>query len=287
MRTAQTSHRVAKPGGRRRKAPTAHRASGQDRVGEVRRPLIYRTPLLVGALALVVAGACAVEIQPDLVGATSSVATAAAAGEKPSTRSVATAISRSGVDRQVLLRQAETQARQRAQALAGLTADSKRRSTVLLAARKRRLARQWVLPLTGYRLTARFGESSSLWSTTHTGLDFAAPSGTKLVAAARGTVTESGYAGSYGIRTIIELSDGTELWYCHQSSTSVRAGEQVDPGQMVGAVGATGNVTGPHLHLEVRPGGGGPGRSRTGTARAQRRSMSALPVSSRSSRCRA
>jgi murein DD-endopeptidase MepM/ murein hydrolase activator NlpD len=110
----------------------------------------------------------------------------------------------------------------------------------------------------GYQLTARYGESSSLWSTVHTGLDFAAPEGTPLVAVAQGTVTEVGYEGSYGNRTIITLEDGTEVWYCHQSGTSVAVGQSVAPGDPVGSVGATGNVTGAHLHLEVRPGGGDP-----------------------------
>lgn len=119
-------------------------------------------------------------------------------------------------------------------------------------------ATRWVLPLSNYQLTGTFGESSYLWSTVHTGLDFAAPEGTPLVSIAAGTVTETGDAGSYGYRTIITLSDGTELWYCHQSSILVEPGEVVSPGQTIGAVGSTGNVTGPHLHLEVRPLGGDP-----------------------------
>ena len=52
------------------------------------------------------------------------------------------------------------------------------------------------------------------------------------------------------------LEDGSELWYCHQSAIGVEVGDQVVGGQPIGAVGATGNTTGPHLHLEVRPGGG-------------------------------
>lgn len=120
------------------------------------------------------------------------------------------------------------------------------------------LAARWVLPLSSYRLTGRFGESSYLWSTVHTGLDFAAPEGTPLVSIAAGTVTETGDAGSYGYRTIITLSNGTELWYAHQSTILVEAGEVVVPGQTIGEVGSTGNVTGPHLHLEVRPLGGDP-----------------------------
>lgn len=120
------------------------------------------------------------------------------------------------------------------------------------------LAARWVLPLSSYLLTGRFGDTSYLWSTVHTGLDFAAPEGTALFSVAAGTVTETGYAGSYGYRTIVTLPDGTELWYCHQASIGVALGEAVAAGQVIGAVGSTGNVTGPHLHLEVRPFGGDP-----------------------------
>lgn len=117
---------------------------------------------------------------------------------------------------------------------------------------------QWALPMTSYRLTGRFGQSSYLWSTIHTGLDFAAPTGTPVLSVGAGTVSEAGYAGSYGYRTIITLLDGTEIWYCHQSQIDVNVGESVSRGEPVGLVGSTGNVTGPHLHLEVRPGGGDP-----------------------------
>ncbi len=117
---------------------------------------------------------------------------------------------------------------------------------------------QWVLPVSGYRLTARFAESSGLWASTHTGLDFAAPSGTPLVAVANATVTSTGYDGAYGNKTVLTLEDGTEIWYCHQTSIDVSVGQKVNAGQRIGTVGSTGNSTGPHLHLEVRPGGGDP-----------------------------
>jgi len=115
----------------------------------------------------------------------------------------------------------------------------------------------WGLPMSSYRLTATFGEYG-LWSSSHTGLDFAAPSGTPIVAVARGTVTSTEYDGAYGNKTVVTLEDGTELWYCHQTSFGVSPGDEVDTGDTIGYVGSTGNVTGPHLHLEVRPGGGDP-----------------------------
>ena len=122
------------------------------------------------------------------------------------------------------------------------------------------LKNAWRLPIApgAYHLTAGFGECSSLWSHCHTGLDFAAPEGTPILSVANGVVTETGWAGAYGNRTVMTLEDGTELWYCHQSAFSVQPGDQVVGGQPIGLVGATGNTTGPHLHLEVRPGGGDP-----------------------------
>ncbi|WP_220451191.1 M23 family metallopeptidase [Nocardioides dongkuii] len=115
----------------------------------------------------------------------------------------------------------------------------------------------WVAPLAGYRLTATFGEYG-LWSSYHTGLDFAAPSGTPIVSIANGTVTEAGYDGAYGNKTVVTLEDGTEIWYCHQTAIEVSVGQQLRAGDRIGSVGSTGNVTGPHLHLEVRPGAGDP-----------------------------
>ena len=52
------------------------------------------------------------------------------------------------------------------------------------------------------------------------------------------------------------LEDGTELWYCHQTAFAVKPGDRSSGGQTDRLVGSTGNTTGPHLHLEVRPGGG-------------------------------
>ncbi len=125
-------------------------------------------------------------------------------------------------------------------------------------ARLAKLAKSFALPVSGSQLTSSFGESGSLWSNDHTGQDFAASTGTPIKAVGSGTVKEAGWAGSYGYRTILELNDGTEVWFAHQSSVNVSAGEKVAAGDTIGRVGATGNVTGAHLHMEVRPGGGSP-----------------------------
>ncbi|HET9829370.1 MAG TPA: M23 family metallopeptidase [Nocardioidaceae bacterium] len=133
-------------------------------------------------------------------------------------------------------------------ALAELAAGAKRQARLVAE-------RAWQLPVThgAYHLTSRFGDCSSLWSRCHTGLDFAAPEGTPIHAVARGTIKEVGWAGAYGNRTIMTTTDGTDLWYCHQSAVRVRTGEPVVAGQVIGNIGSTGNTTGPHVHLEVRP----------------------------------
>ncbi|MGQ4330791.1 M23 family metallopeptidase [Streptomyces hayashii] len=124
------------------------------------------------------------------------------------------------------------------------------------AARLAELAKQFTLPTSSYTITSTFGQAGSLWSSGyHTVLDFAAPTGTLIKAVHSGTVTEAGWAGSYGYRTILTLDDGTELWFCHQSSIKVSVGQKVSTGEVIGRVGATGNVTGAHLHLEVHPDG--------------------------------
>ncbi|MEU9167168.1 M23 family metallopeptidase [Streptomyces sp. NPDC048420] len=128
------------------------------------------------------------------------------------------------------------------------------------AERLAELAKQYTLPTSSYTITSTFGQAGSLWSSGyHTGLDFAAPTGTLIKAIHSGTITEAGWAGSYGYRTILTLDDGTELWFCHQSSISVSVGQKVSTGDVIGRVGATGNVTGAHLHLEVHPGGSADG----------------------------
>lgn len=107
-----------------------------------------------------------------------------------------------------------------------------------------------------YNITARFGDAGGHWSSGHhTGLDFAAPSGTPVQAAASGKVVSSGYAGAYGNRVVIQHGSGVETTYNHLSSISVSPGQKVSTGQRIGRVGSTGNSTGPHLHFEVTKGG--------------------------------
>ncbi len=108
-----------------------------------------------------------------------------------------------------------------------------------------------IRPVSGI-ITSRFGAGSSIRRSSHTGLDIATSTGTPIVAAASGTVTFSGYKGSYGNLLVISHGNGVQTYYGHCSKLYVSAGATVSQGQTVAAVGSTGNSTGPHLHLEVR-----------------------------------
>ena len=144
----------------------------------------------------------------------------------------------------------EEQAQERNAALSELAAAAQKQANKIEQ-------NQWVLPVIGYHLTARFGEYG-LWSSYHTGLDFAAGTGTPIYAVSNGVISSTEYDGAYGNKTVETLEDGTEIWYCHQNAFNVAAGTVVHAGDLIGYIGSTGHVTGPHLHLEVRPGGGDP-----------------------------
>ncbi len=111
-----------------------------------------------------------------------------------------------------------------------------------------------IRPVSGI-ITSRFGAGSSIRRSSHTGLDIATSTGTPIVAAAPGTVTFSGWKGSYGNMIVITHSNGIQTYYGHCQKLYVSAGAKVSQGQTIAAVGSTGNSTGPHLHLEVRVNG--------------------------------
>ncbi|MFE3830716.1 M23 family metallopeptidase [Streptomyces sp. NPDC059092] len=109
------------------------------------------------------------------------------------------------------------------------------------------------LPVAGSYVTTGYHSGGSLWSSgSHSGVDFRAASGTSVVAAGAGTVVEAGWGGSYGNNIVLRMTDGTYTQYGHLSSIGVSVGQSVTPGQQIGLSGATGNVTGPHLHFEAR-----------------------------------
>jgi len=116
-------------------------------------------------------------------------------------------------------------------------------------------ARTWQLPIRRYVLTSGFG---SRWGRLHAGEDFAAPVGTDLVSMSTGTVTFAGEQSGYGVMVKIRYWDGTVAHYAHMSTIAVTVGQSVKPGEVVGLSGNTGESTGPHMHLEIHPGGGAP-----------------------------
>ena len=108
-----------------------------------------------------------------------------------------------------------------------------------------------VTPVSG-TITSRFGVVSSIRSGAHTGTDIAAPTGTPIKAVASGTVTFSEKSGPYGNLIKITHENGVETWYGHCSKLYATVGQKVEAGEVIAAVGSTGNSTGPHLHLEIR-----------------------------------
>lgn len=109
-------------------------------------------------------------------------------------------------------------------------------------------------PVSG-TITSRYGVSSRIRKSSHTGLDISAKSGTPIKAIASGTVICAKYSGSYGNLVKIDHGNGVETWYAHTSKMYVKVGQKVEAGKTIAAVGSTGNSTGPHLHLEIRVNG--------------------------------
>ena len=107
------------------------------------------------------------------------------------------------------------------------------------------------LPVSG-SITSRYGVSSRLRKSTHTGLDIATTQGTPIKVVADGTVTNASYSGSYGNLVKVDHGNNLETWYAHTSKMYVKVGQKVNAGDVIAAVGSTGNSTGPHLHLEIR-----------------------------------
>ena len=89
------------------------------------------------------------------------------------------------------------------------------------------------------------------WGRAHTGTDIDAPAGAPIVAAQAGTVAHAGWKNGYGLTVIIDHGDGLRTLYAHQSQIQVRPQDGVERGQVIGAVGSTGRVTGANLHYEV------------------------------------
>ena len=153
-------------------------------------------------------------------------------------------------ERAAAQKKAAEEARRKAEARAKEIREAKERAA-REAERKRLNA--FVAPISGSYISTGYKSGGSLWSSgSHTGVDFHAASGTSVHAVGRGTVVEAGWGGSYGNNIVIRMADGTYTQYGHLSSIGVSVGQSVTPGQQIGVSGATGNVTGPHLHFEAR-----------------------------------
>ena len=108
-----------------------------------------------------------------------------------------------------------------------------------------------VVPVTG-RITSRYGVNESIRDHTHKGIDIAATRGTPILATASGKITFAGWSSGYGYLVKIDHGNGVETYYGHCSKLYVSAGDTVDAGEKIAAVGSTGNSTGNHLHFEIR-----------------------------------
>ncbi|GGY25544.1 M23 family metallopeptidase [Streptomyces djakartensis] len=158
-------------------------------------------------------------------------------------------------------KKAEEAARERAAEIAEKAKKAAKKAAEEAREAKERAAREaerkrlnsYVPPISGSYVSTGYKASSGLWSSgSHTGVDFHAATGTSVHAVGAGTVVEAGWGGSYGNQIVIKMNDGTYTQYGHLSSIGVSVGQQVTPGQQIGLSGATGNVTGPHLHFEAR-----------------------------------
>ncbi|MGW6056945.1 M23 family metallopeptidase [Streptomyces sp. NPDC055189] len=123
------------------------------------------------------------------------------------------------------------------------------------AAAKKAVA--WQDPVDKYTLSASFGLGGNMWSSKHSGQDFAVSIGTSVEAVHNGTVVKAGGNGAgdgpaYGNAIVIKHDNGTFSQYAHLSKIDVRVGQTVGTGQHIAASGNTGNSSGPHLHFEIR-----------------------------------
>jgi murein DD-endopeptidase MepM/ murein hydrolase activator NlpD len=254
-----------------RRDSSANQTTGKHKASEhsARRRSLFRglpsAPILVGVAALAISAGGAVTAgesgvldagtdqlqvssQVNALNGTSGTSTVGSdRGSEASRDSSRTALS------DATNKDIQAAAEERDAALAELSAAAKKQADKIEENR-------WVLPVSGYHITNTFGMVRSYYSSFHTGLDFACASGTPIHAIASGVISDLRYDGSYGNLTTMTLDDGTEIWYGHQTgyASGLSVGDEVSQGDVIGYVGSTGNSTGPHVHIEVRPGGGDP-----------------------------
>ncbi|MGN0430686.1 MAG: peptidoglycan DD-metalloendopeptidase family protein [Acetatifactor sp.] len=113
----------------------------------------------------------------------------------------------------------------------------------------------YIKPITGGRITSGYGSRKAPVAgatTNHRAIDWYVPTGTAVFASCGGSVSFAGWMGSYGNVIFINHEDGRQTRYAHLSKILVKKGDYVKQGQKIGLSGATGNVSGPHLHFEMK-----------------------------------
>lgn len=112
---------------------------------------------------------------------------------------------------------------------------------------------RWARPLTArHPVSAAYGIKGDWLAGHHTGVDFAVKTGTPVYSVGPGTVDIAGDQGDYGKSVLVRMDDGHFILYAHLSVVSVQRAGRVSGGTRLGSTGASGRVTGPHLHFEVR-----------------------------------
>lgn len=108
------------------------------------------------------------------------------------------------------------------------------------------------LPIKDGKITTPYKKTGKMWSKGyHTGVDFAVPTGTDILAVADGKVEAANWGKSYGTQIVQKVAGGWVI-YAHLSKSLVKAGDMLTKGQHIGESGNTGNSSGPHLHFEMR-----------------------------------
>ena len=108
------------------------------------------------------------------------------------------------------------------------------------------------LPIKNGKITTAYTKLGKMWSKGyHTGVDFAVPTGTPVLAVADGKIENANWGKSYG-NQVVQKVDGGWVIYAHLNKVRIKPGATVTKGQIVGESGNTGNSSGPHLHFEMR-----------------------------------
>jgi len=108
------------------------------------------------------------------------------------------------------------------------------------------------LPIKNGKITTAYKKAGKMWSKGyHTGVDFAVPTGTPVLAVADGKIENANWGKSYG-NQVVQKVDGGWVIYAHLNAVRCKPGQVVKKGQIVGESGNSGNSSGPHLHFEYR-----------------------------------